>query len=182
MTRAAGRRTTADRRALASSVSGTPPNADLVLAFDFGARRIGVAVGNLRTRTASPVTTLEHRGALPWPALDTVVRDWNPATLVVGVPEGSLGTGSVESSARAFAAALTQRYALPVETVDESLTSRVAEAELTEGRRSGLLRRRVRKGRIDEIAARLIAEQWMNRRTDQRAEQPDGFSTDDSKR
>ena len=139
------------------------PNADIVLAFDFGRRRIGVATGNLRTRTASPLTTLEQRGAVPWTALDDVVRDWNPATLIVGVPEGSAGEGSVESSARAFAAALAQRYGRPVETVDESLTSSAAAAELSEGRRSGLLRRRVRKGRIDRIAARLIAEQWMNR-------------------
>ena len=61
-----------------------------------------------------------------------------------------------------FAAALAERYGLPVATVDETLTSAAAQSELAEKRRSGYLRRRVGKGGVDRLAACLIAEQWMS--------------------
>ncbi|MFO7287465.1 MAG: Holliday junction resolvase RuvX [Gammaproteobacteria bacterium] len=141
---------------------GTRP--DLVLAFDFGRRRIGVASGNLHTRTASPIAALVRSGDLPWPKLDAIVAEWRPDRLIVGVPEGSSGPTSIAGEAKAFAAALAKRYGLPVETVDETLTSAAAAADLAEGRRSGRIRRRTRKEHIDERAACLIAEQWMNQR------------------
>lgn len=137
---------------------------DVLLAFDFGLRRIGVASANVRTRTASPLATLQASGGPPWAELDALITDWAPGRLIVGVPdpEGSPGAAAVAGAARAFAASLAGRYSLPVETVDESFTSAAAEAELREGRRSGALRRRVRRDNIDRRAACLIAEQWMN--------------------
>lgn len=133
----------------------------ILLAFDFGLRRLGIATANLETRTASPLTTLRMQGDAPWRELDRIVEDWQPAQLVVGIPEGA-GTESVARRARAFAAALAERYKLPVATVDETLTSAAAEADLAEKRRSGYLRRRVGKGGVDRVAACLIAEQWMS--------------------
>ncbi len=133
----------------------------IVLAFDFGLRRIGIATANRETRTASPLTTLRADGRPPWTEIDRVIDDWQPAQLVVGVPEGE-GAEAIARRARAFAAALGERYALPVATVDETLTSVAAQAELAEKRRSGYLRRRVGKGGVDRLAACLIAEQWMN--------------------
>jgi putative Holliday junction resolvase len=97
----------------------------------------------------------------PWRDLDRIIDDWRPAQLVVGVPEGE-GVEAIARRARGFAAALAERYALPVATVDETLTSRAAESDLAEKRRSGYLRRRVGKGGVDRVAACLIAEQWMN--------------------
>jgi putative Holliday junction resolvase len=97
----------------------------------------------------------------PWRELDRVIDDWRPAQLVVGVPEGD-GAAEIARRARAFAAALAERYGLPVATVDETLTSAAAESELAEKRRSGYLRRRVGKGGVDRVAACLIAEQWMS--------------------
>jgi putative Holliday junction resolvase len=132
----------------------------LLVAFDFGLRRIGIATANRETLTASPLTTLRGEGEPPWRELDRVIDDWRPAQLVVGVPEGA-GTEAVARRARAFAAALAERYELPVATVDETLTSAAAESELAEKRRSGYLRRRVGKGGVDRVAACLIAEQWM---------------------
>src|SRR5690606_21372497 len=110
------------------------------LAFDFGRRRIGVASGNMRTRTASPIATVERSDDLPWPKLDAIVADWRPDRLIVGVPEGSTGATSIAGEAKAFAAALAKRYGLPVDTVDETLTSAAAAADLAEGRRSGRIR------------------------------------------
>ena len=138
-----------------------PSDRHILVAFDFGFRRIGVATANRETRTASPLTTLRVDGEPPWRDLDRIIDDWQPAQLVVGVPEGD-GTETVARRARAFAAALAERYGLPVATVDETLTSAAAEADLAEKRRSGYLRRRVGKGGVDRVAACLIAEQWMN--------------------
>lgn len=132
----------------------------ILVAFDFGFRRIGVATGNRETRTASPLTTVRVDREPPWRELDRIIDDWRPAQLVVGVPEGE-GTEIVARRARAFAADLARRYELPVATVDETLTSAAAESELAEKRRSGYLRRRVGKGGVDRVAACLIAEQWM---------------------
>ena len=133
----------------------------ILLAFDFGFRRIGIATANLQTRTSSPLTTVRVDRELPWRELDRILDDWRPGQLVVGVPEGD-GTETVARRARAFAAELAERYGLPVATVDETLTSAAAASELAEKRRSGYLRRRVGKGGIDRLAACLIAEQWMS--------------------
>jgi putative Holliday junction resolvase len=133
----------------------------ILIAFDFGLRRLGVATANLATRTASPLTTLRVDRDIPWTDVDRVVEDWRPAQLVVGLPEGD-GAERIARRVRGFVNALKQRYRLPVATVDETLTSVEADAELAAARRSGFLRRRVGRGRSDRVAACLIAEQWMN--------------------
>ena len=133
----------------------------ILVAFDFGLRRIGIATANREIRTASPLTTLRADGGPPWTEIDRIIDDWQPAQLVVGVPSGD-GTETIARKARAFAAALAERYGLPVATVDETLTSVAAQSELAEKRRSGYLRRRVGKGSVDRLAACLIAEQWMS--------------------
>ncbi len=138
-----------------------PNERRIVLAFDFGLRRIGIATANFETRTASPLTTLRVDREPPWTELDRIFADWQPTQLVVGVPEGE-GAAAVARRARQFAAAIGSRYTLPVATVDETLTSVEAETTLAANRRSGYLRRRVGKGRVDRAAACLIAEQWMN--------------------
>jgi putative Holliday junction resolvase len=139
----------------------TPVSDHLVVAFDFGLRRIGIATGNSTTRTASPLATLRVDRDVPWREIDRVIADWQPGQLVVGVPEGE-SAASIARAAAAFAAALAERYRLPVATVDETLTSVAAQEALAAGRRSGYLRRRQARGRIDRLAACLIAEQWMN--------------------
>lgn len=140
---------------------GPPSGSHIVLAFDFGLRRLGVATANLETRTASPLTTLRVDRDIPWSDVDRLMADWRPGQIVVGVPEGD-GAASIAKRARGFADALGRRYGVAVSTVDETLTSVAAQAELAAGRRSGYLRRRVGRGRVDRVAACLIAEQWMN--------------------
>jgi putative Holliday junction resolvase len=136
-------------------------NPQILLAFDFGLRRLGVATANLATRTASPLTTLRIDGDIPWPDIDRVIGDWEPAQLVVGLPEGE-GVAHVAREIRRFVAQLVERYRLPVATVDETLTSAAAQTELVAARRSGYLRRRVGRDSTDRVAACLIAEQWMS--------------------
>lgn len=132
----------------------------LILAFDFGLKRIGIASANLLTQTASPLTTLEVRGEFPWREVDRVVSDWRPEHLVVGTP-GRIGDASIDAEARAFADELGRRTGLAVSIVDETLTSWAAADQLRQDRRSGLLNRRIGRGRLDRHAACLIAEQWM---------------------
>jgi putative Holliday junction resolvase len=134
----------------------------VVLAFDFGLRRLGVATANLATRTASPLTTLRIRNEIPWPDLDRVIDEWRPAQLVVGLPEGEGAVAQIAREVRAFVAQLGERYGLPVATVDETLTSAAAHSELANARRSGYLRRRVERDASDRVAACLIAEQWLS--------------------
>jgi len=139
----------------------TPP-AELILAFDFGQRRIGVAVGNTETRTATAIGVLPAHGAPDWNAVARCIREWSPDRALVGLPYNMDGSETVLTAAcRDFAAQLSKRYALPVDLVDERLTSAAAAAELREARRSGARKRRVRRADVDANAARLILETWL---------------------
>jgi putative Holliday junction resolvase len=134
----------------------------VILAFDYGVRRIGVAVGQTTTATASAAGVIRVRGAVDWTAVERCIRDWSPARLLVGVPYNMDGTETVlTATCRAFAAELARRCGLPVECVDERLTSAAATADLREARRSGARARRVRREDIDAHAARLILETWL---------------------
>jgi putative Holliday junction resolvase len=138
----------------------TEPEYGILLAFDFGFRRIGVATANRHTRTASPIRALGNGSSLPWPQLDTLIEEWRPTELLVGMPGEDTETG-IAGAAAAFAEALGQRYALKVTTVDETLTSRAARSELNMARRGGLMKRRIKRTDVDSLAACLIAEQWL---------------------
>ena len=139
--------------------------AELILAFDFGERRIGVAIGNTGTRTATAVGVLPARGTPDWEAVTRCVRQWSPDRAVVGLPYNMDGSETVLTAAcRQFAAELSKRYQLPVDLVDERLTSSAAQADLRDARRSGARRRRVRREDIDANAARLILETWLQAR------------------
>ena len=134
----------------------------VILAFDYGARRIGVAVGQTTTGTASPVGVIPVHGAPDWAAVGRCVREWAPARLLVGLPYNMDGTETVlTATCRAFAQELARRFGLPVDCVDERLTSAAATADLREARRSGARSRRVRREDIDAHAARLILETWL---------------------
>jgi putative Holliday junction resolvase len=149
----------------AGTVGGVEQSSErhVVLAFDFGLRRLGIATANLATRTASPLTTLKVRAEIPWSDIDRVIDEWRPAQLIVGLPEGD-GAARLALKIRAFVAKLGERYRLPVATVDETLTSAAAQSELKGARRSGYLRRRVERDANDRVAACLIAEQWLSER------------------
>lgn len=134
-----------------------------VLGFDYGRRRIGVAVGQHITRSASPVAAVVARNDGPdWSRLDALVAEWRPAELVVGLPYNADGTPhDLTREAEAFARTLAERTGLAVHTVDERLSSVEAERALRERRAEG--RRRVAKGDVDAAAACVILESWLNR-------------------
>ncbi len=103
------------------------PAADApVLGFDFGLRRIGLACGNRLTGTAAPLAAIANGPAGPdWPAIERQLREYRPGRLVVGEPPAVDGGASpVRAAAAAFAGELGRRYGLPVDRVDEHLSSR----------------------------------------------------------
>ena len=136
-----------------------------LLAFDFGLRRIGVAVGQTVTHSARPLTTLISGDDGPdWLAIERLIDDWRPDVLLVGLPLSSDGSESDQCrAARGFAAELGD-YDIPVQLIDEHLTSAAATDLLREARRRGDRQNRVRKGDIAAVSAALIAEQWLNER------------------
>jgi putative Holliday junction resolvase len=133
------------------------------LAFDYGARRIGVAVGDDLTRSARPLPVIANAAQPDWRAIERVVQEWRPAACVIGLPLDQDGHEQpISAQARAFAAALHRRFGLPVHLCDERLSSRAADAQLRAARADGRLKRRLKRGDRDGMAARVILEQWLN--------------------
>jgi putative Holliday junction resolvase len=135
----------------------------LALGFDFGRRRIGVAVGSRATGGATPLACIPARDGVPdWEAIRELVEEWRPSRLVVGLPYNIDGTESeMTRSARRFGNRMGNRFGLPVEFVDERLSSSEAERRLRGQRRSGERRRRVRPSDVDAMAAAIILESWL---------------------
>ena len=132
-----------------------------ILSFDFGLRRIGVAVGQFTSKTASSLETVSHGKAPNWAAIDRLVREWKPACLLVGLPLGPEGDETEMSrAARSFGAQLGQRYSLQVSYADERLSSRAAEDRFAEMRAQGSLRRKHAR-QLDAMAAQIILENWL---------------------
>jgi len=139
-----------------------PAPAQLILAFDFGRRRIGIACGDTVSRSARPLKALAAGpGGAPWGLVDALLRDWRPALLVVGLPYNADGSESAMNTAtRGFAEELARRYALPVRLVDERYSSLEAGDRLRSKREAGLRKRRVAKEDVDAVAACVILERW----------------------
>ena len=139
----------------------TAPLSGYILSFDFGLRRIGVAVGQALTGTATALETVNHGQKPDWNAIDRLVGEWKPALLLVGLPLGAEGEETdMSKAARKFGAALHGRYGKPVEYMDERLSSRAAEARFAEARAAGAMRRKDAR-QLDAIAAQVICENWL---------------------
>ena len=127
-----------------------------LIAFDFGEKRIGSAIGQTVTRTATPLGTIPVRGTKPdWSAIDRLIAAWKPDALVVGLPLNMDGTGQwITTRARRFANRLRERSGLPVHLADERLSTREAWTRLIESgsRRDG----------PDPVAAQIILEGWFS--------------------
>ena len=137
-------------------------NTTTVLGFDYGARRIGVAVGNGLTRAARALEVVTNGLQGPdWLRLDTLLREWRPDALLVGLPLTMKGAEQQTSrAARAFAAALGERYRVPLHLVDERLSSMEAARRFADRRASGQSRRKDAQT-LDAIAAEIIVETWL---------------------
>ncbi len=137
----------------------TKPTHRTVLAFDFGTKSIGVAVGQEITGTASPLNALKATDGIPdWDVVAKLFAEWAPQLAVVGLPLNMDGSSQqVTFSAKKFANRLQAKYQLPVETCDERLTTVDAKARLFE--LGGY--KKLDKQKVDSVSACLIFESWI---------------------
>ncbi len=132
-----------------------------ILSFDFGFRRIGVAVGQFTTLTATSLETVGHGKEPNWSAVDRLVREWKPTLLLVGLPLDAQGNETdMSRAARKFGATLHDRYSLDVSFADERLSSHAAESRFAEMRAQGSLKKKHAR-QLDAMAAQIILENWM---------------------
>lgn len=132
-----------------------------VLAFDFGEKRIGVAIGETLLAQAHPLTVLHASNSdeARLAEIGKLIREWQPVQLVLGLPTHADGTPhAMTERCQGFAEALSQHFKLPVALTDERLTSRDAESRLREtGRNSKTM-----KPLLDAVAAQLILQTWFD--------------------
>ncbi len=137
------------------------------LGFDFGEKRIGIAIGHKvgasGSSGANPLTTVRNINGRPeWDEITAVVAEWKPTALVVGLPLTEDGeTQKLTQLAKSFARHLRRRYQLPVYHCDERYSSNAASRIIAENRQNQN-RRRAKREDSDTIAAALILEQWLN--------------------
>ena len=123
----------------------------VVMAFDFGTRRIGVALGNTLTKSVRPLKTIDgSTNDAKWTAITRLIDEWKPLVAVVGLPRHPDGQpNEMTPKAQRFANQLTGRYNLMVKHVDERYTSAVIENENP-------------NADIDAESAALILQQWFD--------------------
>lgn len=138
----------------------TRPRAGTVLAFDFGEKRIGVAVGDFETGIAHPLATIASAdNRIRFADIGKLIAEWRPVRLVVGLPAHMDGTEHEMSRlARRFAQRLTGRFGIPVDLFDERLSSAEAESTL----RAAGVDTRKRKTLIDATAASEILRGYLS--------------------
>ncbi|PSJ45769.1 Holliday junction resolvase RuvX [Zobellella endophytica] len=133
-----------------------------LLGFDYGLKSIGVAVGQEITGSARPLMALKASDGVPnWEQVEKLLKGWQPALLVVGLPLNMDGTEQdISQRARKFANRLHGRFGLAVELQDERLTTTDARARLFEA--GGY--KALGKDAVDAVSAQLILESWMESR------------------
>lgn len=134
---------------------------DNYLGFDFGIKKIGVAVGQIMTGIASPLTTIRaHQGQPNWPLISQLCAEWRPVGLIVGISKQADGQDNqVTPRMQKFCRQLGGRYRLPVYQVDEVLTTYEAKQLLFDDLQ-------VKATKLwavqDQLAAQLILQAWLN--------------------
>jgi putative pre-16S rRNA nuclease len=146
--------------AMATDAASRAMHRGAVMAFDFGKRRIGVAVGDRELGIAHPLETLHYNDAQdPLNPIETLVGEWQPVLFVVGMPMNTDGTEhTLAPSVLRFSAALTSRFGVATRLVDERFTSAEASGML----RDAGIRGRRQKAYLDQVAAQTILEDFFS--------------------
>lgn len=127
-------------------------NSRVILGFDYGEKRIGVAVGQTVTQTATPLETVNvYRNKPDWQAIDRLVKTWSPDVIVLGLPLNMDGSHQeITAKTEKFMRQINSRHPLlSVETIDERLSSFEARDRLQ------------KKTNVDAVAAQVIIETWL---------------------
>lgn len=138
-----------------------------LLGFDFGTKRIGIAIAQEITGTANPLTTVSAVKHKPdWDGISKIIKEWQPDLLVVGLPLHMDGTEQpMTQAARRFSNQLNGRYQIPIALMDERLSSNEAESIINE--QSGSRSLYQDKAQIDMISAQLILQSWLSLEKDE---------------
>ena len=135
-------------------------NVQSVMAFDYGLRNVGVAMGNCALNTSQGIGVIKARGGVPnWDNIASLLKEWQPDLVVVGLPLNMDGTES-EMSRRAtkFSRQLEGRFGVKVALIDERLSSREAKLQAREAGHRG----DYNSDPIDALAAEIILQDWLN--------------------
>ncbi|MDU4289454.1 Holliday junction resolvase RuvX [Mixta calida] len=134
-----------------------------LLAFDFGTKSIGVAVGQQLTGTARPLNALKAQDGVPnWEQIERLLKEWQPDRVIVGLPLNMDGTEQpLTARARKFANRLHGRFGVQVDLHDERLSTVEARADLFS--RGGY--KALTKGSVDSLSAVIILESWFENLT-----------------
>lgn len=135
-----------------------------LLAFDFGLKRIGVAVGTRQTGTTQMLTPLAaNEGQPDWDKVNRLLGEWKPDRLLVGIPLAIDGSElSVTPNARKFMNRLHGRFGIPVEAIDERVSTKEARQQLFDY--GGY--KKLQQHSVDSLVAELLLQQWFNAQTD----------------
>ncbi len=137
---------------------------DTYLGFDFGNKKIGTAVGQITTAIASPLKTIRSINQQPnWELISQLIKEWNPAGLIVGISKQSDGSDNlITPRMLKFCRQLAGRYNMPVHQVDEAFSTFEAKQMLFDDLH-------VSAGKLwevqDQLAAQLILQSWLNNYT-----------------
>lgn len=135
------------------------PSHDVVLGFDFGTKKIGVAVGQSITQTARPIAILKAKNGVPdWQKINTLITEWGVSAFIVGLPLNMDGTEQpITKLAKKFGQTLKTRFDLPVFFTDERLTTVAARDHM-----HSTVKGQDRFGPVDGVSAQLIVESWLS--------------------
>ena len=138
--------------------------ARVILAFDFGLRRIGIASGDTVSGAAAPCAAVQVSDkGIDWSAIERLLRQFEPDVLVVGSPRNVDGSaGALSRASDEFAAELASRSRLAVHRTDEFASSLEAAGRLKAQRQSGQRRKRIQRTDIDSASAAIILERWLS--------------------
>jgi len=122
-----------------------------LICFDYGEKRIGIAVGQTLTATATPLTTITSKNGKPdWHRISDIISQWQPHALIIGIPVDMDGSRQpITGLAEKFGRQLEGRYHLPVHYADERLSSYEARRRLKDVKN------------LDPVAAQIILESWL---------------------
>ncbi|MGQ4002319.1 Holliday junction resolvase RuvX [Francisellaceae bacterium CB299] len=130
-----------------------------LLGIDYGRARIGIASGQMITKTASPIGTVEAFDGVPnWIELDKVMKRWNPSDIIIGLPLDTKDLDTdITRDARKFAIEIEERYKKPVHLINEAYSTREARWRL-----ESVKDKKVSHIKVDAMAACVILETWMS--------------------
>ena len=136
------------------------------IAFDFGMTKMGVAIGQNITNTASPLDPVVMRNGNPdWDLVERLIKEYRPTTIILGKPKViDESSETLMKKIKAFKRSLERDFRQNVEWTPEHLTSKDAKEKLKVRRQEGILSRKIMKGQIDSMAAAIFLQDWMNQR------------------